>query len=175
MTAKSTLFLTVSREASMPVSTTWASFCAVRLELARVVAEVVAERVDRAREGVLGEVEVADRQAARGVRGGLVVVGEDRRRVDRVGDRLDADVLQPVADEGERVDADLPGRRAELDLGLQAVLLPDAVAVGVGPAGVLEDLRARAGSNVAGVWSAKNQAGRDVRVGDRRCRPGAGC
>ena len=83
-----------------------------------------------------------------------------------VRDALDADVLQPVGDQGQRVLADLAGRRAELDLGLQAVLLPDAVGAGTQPAASRIDL-AFAGSNVAGGWSAKNQAlGRDVRVGD---------
>ena len=48
--------------------------------------------------------------------------------------------LSHAGDQRERVLADLAGRGAQLDLGLDAVLLADAVAVGVDPAAVLEDL-----------------------------------
>ena len=151
---------------------------AVRLELAAVVAEVVAERVDRAREGVLGEVEVALREGARRVaRSPRCSRRRSSSAVDRVDDRLDADVLQPAGDQGERVDPDLPGRRAELDLGLEAVLLADAVAVTVRPAGGVEDLLGLLG--VEGgrrLVREEPRTGGDVRVArPGRCRPGAGC
>ena len=75
----------------------------------------------------------------------LEVVGvlgvEDGREVDEARRHLDPDVAPPLLDGGEHrlvlVDT---GDGEPLDLELLTVLLPNAVAVGVNPAGLVEEL-----------------------------------
>src|SRR5215218_3295840 len=109
-------------------------------ELAAVVVEVVAERVDRRAVGMLSDVEVVVRQDAWRLAVGLGEVGEDVVRRYRVDDAVDPHGLEPRTDQRERVLPNLASRRAELDLRGQAVLLDDAVAIAVGPAAVGQDL-----------------------------------
>ena len=106
---------------------------------------------------MLGEVEVAAAEHARRIRGRLVVVGEDVRRVDRVGDGLD-----PTSFSQSATSASVSIRtwRVVVQSSILAFRpffsrMPSAPTFQ--PAASRIDL-AFSGSNVAGVWSAKNQA-----------------